>query len=209
MTATGTGYINTVNMISDRRFKTDIKPIPNALQRLLQVNGVEFDYDTEKPGAKNLDTKRHIGVIAQELREIFPDLVYSNFDSESKTEHLSVEYTSLLPVIIEGLKELYEKCIDCDMDVLQQIDELNAMKKELEERAEKMRRFKEEQDKSYDKYRALLDATNALQQEVLMLVDAILYEDLQKVFDDDYFIDISGIIDVNETWSAIDDPNEA
>ena len=95
------------------------------------------------------------------------------------------------------------------MDVLQQIDELNAMKKELEERAEKRRRFKEEQDKSYDKYRALLDATNALQQEVLMLVDAILYEDLQKVFDDDYFIDISGIIDVNETWSAIDDPNEA
>jgi hypothetical protein len=45
--------------------------------------------------------KKHYGLIAQEVKEIYPDLVYS--DAEGK---LSVNYTGLIPLLIESVKEL-------------------------------------------------------------------------------------------------------
>jgi hypothetical protein len=79
---------------SDSRVKTDIKKIEGALQKLLKINGYTFTRtDTN-------DTKRHAGVIAQEVREVLPEVVYDQDDN------LAVAYGNLTALIIEAIKEL-------------------------------------------------------------------------------------------------------
>ena len=63
----------------------------------------------------------------------------------------------------------------------------------------KRERIKEEQDSLYEKYEALLNATKLLEEEVTTLFDELLLDDLEKVFDLDYFIDIGDNADAKET----------
>ena len=48
--------------------------------------------------------KRHFGFIAQELQEVYPDLVYQKDDG-----YLAVNYTELIPILVQSIKELNEK----------------------------------------------------------------------------------------------------
>jgi uncharacterized protein YdeI (BOF family) len=83
------------NSTSDQNLKTNIKPIESSLSKLLKLNGVTFDWkDTNKPA---------IGVIAQEVEKIFPELVSQNLD------HKTVKYNGLIGVLIEAVKELHTK----------------------------------------------------------------------------------------------------
>ena len=81
-----------VTAYSDERLKDNIVTIPNALEKVLALRGVEFDKD----GTHN------IGVIAQEVREIIPEVVLEGTD-EMKT--LSVAYGNLVGLLIEAIKE--------------------------------------------------------------------------------------------------------
>ncbi len=92
-------YINangTSNISSDARMKEDVRPVSNALSRLLQVRGVEFKWKQGLPDAG----KRSLGVIAQEVEKVFPELVSE--DKERKT----VAYTPLIAPVIEAIREL-------------------------------------------------------------------------------------------------------
>ena len=84
----------TVTSGSDIILKKNIKTITNALDKVSALRGVEFDY--RESGRHN------IGVIAQELEEVFPDLVIGN---DPKT----VAYGNLTAVLIEAVKELREE----------------------------------------------------------------------------------------------------
>ena len=80
----------TVTANSDRKLKTNIKTIDNALHKVLSLRGVEFD---------RIDTGDHqIGVIAQEVEQIIPDVVYGE-------ETKSVAYANLVGLLIEAIKE--------------------------------------------------------------------------------------------------------
>ena len=92
-----TGQITAIdfNTTSDQNLKTNIKPVQSSLSKLLQLNGVTFDWkDTNKPA---------IGVIAQEVEKIFPELVSQNLN------HKTVKYNGLIGVLIEAVKELSAK----------------------------------------------------------------------------------------------------
>ena len=81
-----------VNSKSDRRFKTDIQPVSDALTSLKKLNGVKFKWtDTDD---------KSMGVIAQDVEEVFPELV------SEKEEFKSVNYNGLVGVLIEAVKEL-------------------------------------------------------------------------------------------------------
>merc|ERR1712146_837555 len=122
----------------------------------------------EKYNGYGVDSKRHIGFIAQELLELFPDVVHEG-------QFLSVDYFGMIGVAIEGLKELYEKCVNCDMEIADQIEELKQWGEKISAAeilyAEKRERLQKEQDLLYEKSHALLNATKALQNEVMVLVD--------------------------------------
>ena len=82
-----------VNSTSDLRLKMNINPIEGALDKVLKLAGVEFDWVN--------NNKRSIGVVAQQVEEVLPELVHTN-DSGYK----SVSYGNLTALLIEAIKEL-------------------------------------------------------------------------------------------------------
>jgi hypothetical protein len=87
ITATGD-----VTAFSDARVKENVETIPNALESVKQMRGVTYNKIGEE--------KQSIGVIAQELEEVTPQLVHNNEDGMK-----SVAYGNITAVLIEALKE--------------------------------------------------------------------------------------------------------
>jgi len=84
---------------SDRRKKRDIFTIENALDKLLKLRGVTYyriDAQPEDVGC------RQVGVIAQEVQEIFPEVVKSSGENQD----LSVAYGNMAGIFIEAIKDL-------------------------------------------------------------------------------------------------------
>ena len=88
LTASGTVTAN-----SDIKLKKNIKTIENALDKVLNLRGVEFD---------RIDSNEHqIGVIAQEIEKIIPEVVHYSKETDTK----SVAYGNITAVLIEAIKE--------------------------------------------------------------------------------------------------------
>ena len=114
----------TLTQNSDVRLKKDIVQLQNSLQKILLLNGYSY-YWKNATADNNLQT----GVLAQEVQKLFPGLV-----SENKEGLLAVNYSGLIPVIIESIKE-QQKQIDVLSDQnktqQQQIDELKKLVEKL------------------------------------------------------------------------------
>jgi hypothetical protein len=83
---------------SDRRVKTDLRLIKNALDKVSNINGYTYvRTDVEKP-------ERQAGVIAQEVLEVLPEVVY-----QDKKGRYNVAYGNLTALLIEALKEERQK----------------------------------------------------------------------------------------------------
>ena len=82
-------------LTSDRRIKREIKKVNNALEKILKLNGYTF----YKKGFEN----KTAGIIAQEVRDVFPELV------NEKNSILEVNYNGLHSLIIEAIKEISSK----------------------------------------------------------------------------------------------------
>ncbi len=91
VTATFTVQAADFNSTSDENLKANIETVQNPLDTLQQLRGVNFDW-------KNTG-KSSIGVIAQELEMVLPQLV-------NRGEIKSVNYNGLIGVLIEAVKEL-------------------------------------------------------------------------------------------------------
>ena len=90
---------------SDKRWKKDIVPIKNVLETIDQLKGVNFYWRTDEYPDMNFDKNQHIGVIAQDVEKVYPELVYM---ADTKG-HKSVDYAKLNPVLIEAAKELNDE----------------------------------------------------------------------------------------------------
>jgi hypothetical protein len=78
------------NSASDLSLKTNIQSISNPIDKILQINGVTFNWrESNKPS---------VGIIAQEIEKIFPELVNGE---NPKT----VNYNGLIGLLIEAIKE--------------------------------------------------------------------------------------------------------
>ena len=81
---------------SDARLKANIVSLGSTIARLLLIDGKT--YTMKKDG------KQKIGVLAQDIQKVFPELV-----SEDDNEMLAVNYQGLVPVLINALKEQDDK----------------------------------------------------------------------------------------------------
>jgi hypothetical protein len=98
MSAAGAAtFNNDITAFSDRRLKTDIEPITNALPKVMRMQGVHYKRNDVD------DAKEQIGVIAQDMETIVPEVVLTA-DDEMQTK--SVDYGKLCAVLIESIKEL-------------------------------------------------------------------------------------------------------
>ena len=88
---------------SDERLKENIEPLSAILNKLLQVGVYSYDW---KEGISEITSKTgsDIGVIAQEVKEIFPELV-----EERDNGYLAVDYLKFTSLIISAFKELVFK----------------------------------------------------------------------------------------------------
>ncbi len=86
---------------SDIAFKENIKSIENALSSIQSLNCISYDYKVETFSHKNFPATRQIGVVAQELQAVFPELVKSDAQG-----NLEVNYTQLGTIALVAIKEL-------------------------------------------------------------------------------------------------------
>jgi hypothetical protein len=85
---------------SDARYKTDVTPFTGALSDILQIQAVRYNWRQSDFPDLNFPKGEQIGIIAQELEKILPELVTTGTDG-----YKSVSYEKLTPVLIEAIKE--------------------------------------------------------------------------------------------------------
>ena len=90
-------FNNDVTAFSDKRLKTDIKNINDALSKVMKMQGVYYKRNDIQ------DAKEQVGVLAQDMEEILPQVVITA-DDDIKTK--SVDYGKLTSVLIESIKQL-------------------------------------------------------------------------------------------------------
>jgi trimeric autotransporter adhesin len=100
---------------SDIRLKKNISPLNNSLGSVLKLNGVNFDWRTDEFPEMGFTKARQIGLIAQDVEKVFPELV-----NEGPNGYKSIDYSKITPVLIEAIKE-QQKQIDSQN---KRIDEL-------------------------------------------------------------------------------------
>lgn len=91
---TGIWSSGNITAYSDRRVKTNIERIDNALDKIDKINGYTFD-------RVDIDVPRQAGVIAQEMLEVLPEVV-----TGTEEDHYAVAYGNITALLIEGTKEL-------------------------------------------------------------------------------------------------------
>lgn len=89
----------TLTQNSDRRLKERIRPIDSALEKVLKLEGKYYYWNEMKPH----DTENEqIGLVAQDVAEVFPQLVTSDQTADA---YLSVNYQGFVPVLINAIQE--------------------------------------------------------------------------------------------------------
>jgi hypothetical protein len=108
---------------SDERLKTKIETLSKALQSIDRLRGVRFEYKDQKRYAKG----PKIGVIAQELQKVFPEMVTKGADG-----YFKVDYTQLTAVLIEAVKEQQLQINELNSRLNKQQEQINAILKKMD-----------------------------------------------------------------------------
>tara|TARA_Y100000361_G_C11154464_1_gene343209 strand:- start:624 stop:2267 length:1644 start_codon:yes stop_codon:yes gene_type:complete len=95
------------SLSSDKRLKDNIAPIQDATSKVNKLSGNTFDWND-----KSKYSGSDVGVIAQEVQEIIPSAV-----KETEEGYLKVEYTKIVPLLIESIKELSAKVQELEAKV--------------------------------------------------------------------------------------------
>jgi len=115
---------------SDKRLKTDITPIADALDKIGKLEG--YSFTMKSSGEKKL------GVIAQEVREVFPELVH-----KIDAKYIGVDYIGLIGPLVAAVKELKEEKETLQQKIEAQDKKLEAQDKRFEEIEKKLEKESE------------------------------------------------------------------
>lgn len=108
------GYIQGWNVSpSDARWKTNVKTIHNALDSVLRLNGVSFEWKPDSE--KHFPNGNHLGLIAQEVEKVLPEVITTDARG-----YRSVAYQEIVPVLVEAVKE-QQKTIEIQQKELQRL----------------------------------------------------------------------------------------
>ncbi len=120
----GSLWVNGTTYASDERFKQNITAIQSPLQKLLQINGVEYEMKTKEFSKNHFVSGRQIGLLAQNVEKVIPEAV------NEKDGYKGVDYAKLVPLLIEAIKEQNKKMDDQAqkmIDLQKQIEELKTI----------------------------------------------------------------------------------
>ena len=112
---------------SDVRWKTNILPLDDVLTKVQQLRGVSYEWNRDEFPEHNFSAGTQIGLLAQEVEAVFPELVITD-----ETGYKAVEYANLVAVLIEAIKE-QQKLIDAQTSEIAKLQTQNSsMKAEIE-----------------------------------------------------------------------------
>jgi hypothetical protein len=107
-----------VTQVSDIRLKQNITGLEHVLEKLDLISGVYFDWIKSENTGLQLSGGRQVGVIAQDLEKVYPELVTTN-DKGYK----AVDYMKLTPVLLEAIKE-QQKMIESQNSRIERLENL-------------------------------------------------------------------------------------
>ena len=107
LVVTGDVDANNFNTTSDKKLKTNLVRIENALDKIEKLNGYTFDWLEEY----SEDRTRQIGMVADEVYEVQPELIsHRNIVLSNKEEKIKLlDYSKVTAILIEAFKELNDK----------------------------------------------------------------------------------------------------
>jgi|GEM_PF-4777847 len=136
----GTLTASTVTATSDLRAKKDVTAMTDVLEKIMRLRGVYYQFDEKQLESlspewiaslkKNPDEReklfnhRRVGLVAQEVEQVFPEVVFT--DSKHPDHLKSISYGDLSAVALEGIKEMYGQMIEMNQN-------MNVLKLQLEE----------------------------------------------------------------------------
>jgi len=100
---------------SDIRYKKNIQPLQDALKKVMSLSGYSYSFKTNEFPDMQFDSKQQIGLIAQDVEKVLPQVVYT-----TQNGYKGVDYAKIVPLLIEGMKD-QQQMIDKQQ---KQIDEL-------------------------------------------------------------------------------------
>lgn len=102
---------------SDERLKKDIKPIEGCLQKILSLDAIEFEWDTD---LQKIYKGKDIGLIAQQVEKIAPEIVTRRNDG-----FLAMKYEKIIPLLVGATKEQDAQIQQLEEKLKELIDKTN------------------------------------------------------------------------------------
>ena len=110
------GNVTAYGTVSDIRLKENIQRIADPIDKVKQLDGITFDYKK--------DGSRSTGLIAQQLLEVLPEVVYEEADLDSGDTHYAVRYGQVVGLLVEAIKDQQEQ-IDSLKDIIKEMTDGN------------------------------------------------------------------------------------
>lgn len=108
-----------ITLSSDIRYKENILQLNGMLGKVKQLKGVQYLFRTAEYANHNFPESLQVGLIAQEVEEIFPELVITKVDG-----YKAVDYSKLSPILLEALKTLYHKTQSANTQLVEKYEHL-------------------------------------------------------------------------------------
>jgi hypothetical protein len=106
---------------SDIRYKKNLSELDNTLQNIQKLRGVYFYWNKEKYPELIVGEEKQIGVIAQEVEKVYPELVKTDAEGFK-----SVDYSKLSAVLIEAVKEQQTQIDDLKSELIELKNRFNS-----------------------------------------------------------------------------------
>ncbi|RJR25281.1 MAG: tail fiber domain-containing protein [Desulfobacteraceae bacterium] len=120
--------ITSMAAASDLRFKKEIRHLNSSLEKVSALNGVSFEWNREMYPDKGFGNGRQIGLIAQEVEPVLPELVHTDRQGRK-----SVSYDKLTAVLAEAIKEQQKEIMEQKAQIKKQESEIRKLHMIMEE----------------------------------------------------------------------------
>lgn len=108
---------------SDMRLKTEVKNLGSTLSALVQLDTILYKWNPEVSSPIATGEGIQVGLVAQQVAEIFPELVRK----EEKTGHLMINYSKLTTHLVSAVRELHSMQLSQEQRILDLEKKLSAL----------------------------------------------------------------------------------
>jgi trimeric autotransporter adhesin len=123
----GALYVSSYATPSDIRLKKNIVPLKTSLDKVMHLQGVSYEWRTEENSGRGFGKGREIGLIAQDVEAVIPELVITDGKG-----YKALAYDKLIPVLVEAMKEQEAVIREQEKQNLQKEDRIMKLEKALE-----------------------------------------------------------------------------